>query len=50
MGSMFNGCVAVVRGYFVDFIFSVGLAVVIGWVGQFVGGFIMAGGAGVGGA
>lgn len=49
MGSLFNGCVAVARGSFVEFVFSVGLAVVIGWVGQIVGGLIMAGGAVVSG-
>lgn len=49
LGSMFNGCVAVSRGYFAEFIFSVGLAVFIGWIGQFLGGPIMAGGAAVGG-
>ena len=49
MGSMFNGCVAIAGGSFGEFIFSVGLAVVIGWIGQFVGGLIIAGGTAVGG-
>ena len=49
LGSMFNGCSALIRGSVVEFIFSVGLAVIIGWVGQFVAGLILAGGAAVGG-
>ena len=49
LGSMFNGCVALTQGSIGSFIFSVGLAVIIGWVGQIVGGLTMASGAAVGG-
>lgn len=49
LGSMFNGCSALIRGSVVEFIFSVGLAVIIGGVGQFVAALILAGSAAVSG-
>ena len=49
LGSMFNACVVLAQGSLASFIFSVGFAVVIGWLGQFFGGLVMAGGAAVSG-
>ena len=48
-GTLFNSCVSIVQGDIVSFIFYVGLAVVIGFVGQFVGGILMSSGVTVAG-
>ncbi len=49
LGALFNGCVAIAKGDVSSLIFAVGSAVVIGWIGQLVGGIIMAGGGAVAG-
>ena len=47
-GALFSGCASLLRGNFVGFVFSVGLAVVIGWVGRFVAALFFVGGSAIG--